>query len=159
MCMDKTVGYVQGRLVVSTGSRDRYRLGHQPVGSHMAVSPHLCSSRSAEAAALGSMYSQAAVSDNTCVIPGSRVVTRASTPTGDMTSGLLDYGRPAIYFGDFHLCEHRAARDASCALCDRIRLKRLNREAEGCQSPSTVVVLWACRPETTIGCGHGTIRS
>ena len=44
-----------GRLVLSTGSGDRYRLGHRPVGSHMAVRP-------IEAAAPGSMYSQAAVS-------------------------------------------------------------------------------------------------
>ena len=35
---------------------DRYRLGHRPVGSQMTVSPH------GEAAALGSMYSQATVS-------------------------------------------------------------------------------------------------
>jgi len=28
-----------GRLVLSTGWGDRYRLGHRPVGSHMAVSP------------------------------------------------------------------------------------------------------------------------
>ena len=34
-----------GRLVASSGSRDRYRLGHRPVGSHMAVSPRCLGQR------------------------------------------------------------------------------------------------------------------
>jgi hypothetical protein len=95
---DQTVGYVRGPSK-STGLRDRYRLGHLPVGSQRCKS---CDGAGRVTGfALGSMYSQALVSQKRGELVGELVGKGSSldcTLTGlgrskDSSGKLCDFSR------------------------------------------------------------------